>query len=381
MTQSVVIVGGGAVGSAVAYFLAHDPGFAGKIVVVERDPTYQQASSALSASSVRQQFSTPINIALSRVGFGFLRELGPEVSLVERGYLFLASAAGMATLEANHRVQRAQGVDVALVSPAELKARFPWLATADLAGGSLGLSGEGWFDGYALLQALKRRARARGVDYRAAAVVGLAAHGDAIASVALDDGTTIACSHVVNAAGPWAAQVAALAGIALPVRARRRSVFVLACRTALPAFPLVIDPGGVWVRPEGAHYICGVSPPADQDPDDAPLEVDHRQFDDVVWPALAARVPAFEAVKQVSAWAGYYEMNTVDQNGIVGRHPRVGNLIFANGFSGHGIQQAPAVGRAVAELIAHGSYRSLDLAPLGFERLAANAPLRELAIV
>ena len=145
--------------------------------------------------------------------------------------------------------------------------------------------------------------------------------------------------------------------------------------------PLTIDPSGVWVRPEGAHYICGVSPPSWRDPDDAPLEVQHDEFDDVVWPALAARVPAFEAVKPVSAWAGYYEYNTLDQNGLVGRHPAVANLVFANGFSGHGIQQSPAVGRAVAELIAHGRYLSLDLGPLGVERVIANAPLRELAIV
>jgi glycine/D-amino acid oxidase-like deaminating enzyme len=158
-------------------------------------------------------------------------------------------------------------------------------------------------------------------------------------------------------------------------------VFVIACRAALAEVPLVIDPSGVWVRPEGATYICGVSPPADRDPDDAPLEVQYPEFDEIVWPALAARVPAFEAVKLVSAWAGYYEYNTLDQNGIVGRHPVIRNLVFANGFSGHGIQQSPAVGRAVAELIAHGRYLSLDLTPLGYERIVAGQPLRELAIV
>ncbi len=377
---NVVIVGGGAVGSAVAYFLTREPGFAGRVIVIERDPTYQQASSALSASPIRQQFSTPINIALSRFGFDFLRGLG-GVGLIERGYLFLASDAGMAGLAANHAVQRAHGAEVALLTPAELAARFPWLATDGLAGGSLGLAHEGWFDGYALLQALKRGARERGADYRTASVVGLVREDDRIASVALDDGTAVACRHVVNAAGPWAAGVAALAGVALPVRARRRCVFVIDCRTPPVDGPLVIDPSGVWFRREGRHFICGVSPPAARDPDDAPLEVVHDEFDDVVWPALARRVPAFEAIKPVSAWVGYYEYNTVDQNGIVGQHPAVTNLVFANGFSGHGIQQSPAVGRAVAELIAQGRYVSLDLAPLGFERLVAGQPLRERAIV
>ena len=376
----VVIVGGGAVGSAVAYFLTREPGFAGRVVVIERDPTYARASSALSASSIRQQFSSPINIALSRFGFEFLKTLG-DVGLVERGYLFLASAAGLDDLQANHAVQRAHGAAVALLTPPELAARFPWLATDGLAGGSLGLANEGWFDGYALLQALKRGARDRGADYRAATVAGLERSGGRIAAVTLDDGTRVACSHVVNAAGPWAARVAALAGIDLPVAARRRCVFVIDCREPPADCPLVIDPTGVWFRPEGRHFICGVSPAADRDPDDAPLDVVHQEFEDIVWPALARRVPAFAAVKVVSAWAGYYEYNTVDQNGIVGPHPAVANLILANGFSGHGIQQSPAVGRAVAERIAHGRYVSLDLAPLGVERLLAQQPLRERAIV
>jgi FAD-dependent oxidoreductase domain-containing protein 1 len=394
MTDPVVIVGGGAVGSAVAYFLTADPACDGPVVVVERDPTYARASSALSASSIRQQFSTPINIALSRFGIAFLREIGtrlavdgenPEVGLVEPGYLFLASPAGVPVLEANHRVQRALGADVALLDPAALRRRFPWLATDGIAGGSLGLTGEGWFDGYALLQALKRKARALGAQYRKAEAVALERAGARIDAVRLDDGSRLACRAVVNAAGPWAARVAALADVDLPVRARRRSVFGFACRDRLPGCPLVIDPSGVWFRPEGAQFIGGVAPPADDDPDEdpdrGPLEPDHRLFDDIVWPALAARVPAFEAIKPRRAWAGYYEHNTFDQNGIVGRHPAVTNFIFANGFSGHGIQQAPAVGRAVAELILHGRYRSLDLAPLGFERILAGTPLRELNIV
>jgi glycine/D-amino acid oxidase-like deaminating enzyme len=375
-----VIVGGGAVGSAVAYFLAREPGFSDRVVIIERDPAYRQASSALSASSIRQQFSSPINIALSRFGFDFLRDLG-DVGLMERAYLFLATDAGIAALRESHAIQRAAGAEVALLSPTELTARFPWLATDGLAGGSLGLEGEGWFDGYALLQALKRGAQAAGATYRHGEVVDLVRTGDHVGAVILADGERVPCATVVNAAGPWAARIAALAGIDLPVRARRRSVFVIACRTPLLGCPLLIDPSGVWVRPEGAHFICGVSPPPDRDPDDAPLEPEQWLFDDIVWPALASRVPAFEAVKQVSAWAGYYEYNTLDQNGIVGRHPAIANLVFANGFSGHGIQQSPAVGRAVAELIAHGRYTSLDLAPLGVERLVTGTPLRELAIV
>lgn len=391
MTDPIVIVGGGAIGSAIAYFLAADRAFDERVVVIERDPSYAHASSALSASSIRQQFSTPINIALSRFGLEFLRQAGsvlavdgepaPQLGLVEPGYLFLASPAGVSALEDSHRIQRAHGADVALLTRDALRARFPWLATDGIAAGSLGLTGEGWFDGYALLQALKRKARAFGAAYVTGEAVALERTGDRITTVRLADGSRVACASVVNAAGPWAARVAALAGVDLPVRARRRCVFVFACRAALPACPLVIDPSGVWFRPEGAQFIGGVAPVPDQDPDDAPLEPDWPLFDDVVWPALAARVPAFETIKLQRAWAGYYEHNTLDQNGIVGRHPEIANLLFANGFSGHGIQQSPAVGRAVAELIVHDRYRTLDLTPLGFERIAAGKPLREHAIV
>jgi FAD-dependent oxidoreductase domain-containing protein 1 len=235
------------------------------------------------------------------------------------------------------------------------------------------------------MQALKRKARALGAVYRQATVVGFEHAGERLTAVRLADGGRLACRAAVNAAGPWAAGIAALAGIDLPVRARRRSVFVITCPTALARCPLVIDPSGVWFRPEGTGFICGVAPPADQDPDadpdTDPLEPDHHLFDDIVWPTLAARVPAFETLKLQRAWAGFYEVNTLDHNGIVGRHPTLDNLIFANGFSGHGIQQSPAVGRAVAELIVHGDYRSLDLTPLGIARILANAPLRELNVV
>jgi len=359
--------------------------------VVERDPTYRRASSALSASAIRQQFSTPVNIQLSQFGVEFLRRAGtvlsvdgdrPNVDLYEPGYLFLATAAGLPVLKQNHRVQRDQGVDVALLSPDELAARFPWLTTGDLAGGSLGLSGEGWFDGYSLLQAFRRKAQSLGVRYLAREVTGFARAGSRVTSVTLDDGSTLPCDAAVNAAGPWAARVAAMLDVDLPVRARRRPVFVVACRETLPRCPLVIDTSGVWFRPEGQYFVTGTSPKeGDEDPDDAPLEVDERIFHHPIWPALAARVRAFEALKLVRSWAGYYELNVFDHNGIVGPHPSLANVVFANGFSGHGLQQAPGVGRAVAELIVDGGYRSLDLAPLSFTRIVEGQRLMELNVI
>ena len=391
MNAHIVIVGGGVIGSAIASFTLADPAFRGTVTVVERDPTYARASSALSASSIRQQFSTAVNIEIGRFGIEFMRGIGnalavggerPDIGLVEPGYLFLASPAGAGILERNHALQRAHGVDVGLLDPAALRARFPWISTDGIAGGSLGLSGEGWFDGWSLLQAFRRHARSRGARYVTGEAVGFDTTRQHIAAVRLADGSRIEGDAFVDAAGPWAASVARWAGVDLPVRARRRCVFVFACATPIPHCPLVVDPTGLWFRPEGAgQFICGISPNAANDPDDVPLDVDDALFDDVLWPALAARVPAFEAIRQTRSWAGYNEVKTNDPNRIVGPHAEWPNLVFANGFSGHGIQQSPAVGRGVAELLVHGGYRTLDLSPLAFDRFARGEPVVELNVV
>lgn len=389
-SRRVVIIGGGAIGSAVAYWLTADAAYSGEVVVVERDPTYARASSALSASSIRQQFSTPVNIAIGLFGIRFLRQVGeilavgdaqPDIGLVEPGYLFLATEPGMPVLRQNHAVQLAHGADVELLNPAQLQHRYPWMTVADLAGASHGRGGEGWFDGYGLLRAFRAKAIAQGARYLAAEAVRLDRTGGAIRTVHLAGGDTLACDVVVDAAGPWAAAVAAMADVDLPVRARARSVFVLASPADLTDCPLMIDPSGFWVRREGRHFITGAPPRPGEDHDDLPLEPDHTLFEEVIWPALAQRIPAFEQLRVINAWAGYYEMNTIDQNGIVGPHPEIGNLLFANGFSGHGIQQSPAVGRGLAELIVHGGYRTLDLSPLAFDRFAAGRPVIERNVI
>ena len=389
-TYDVVIVGGAAVGSATAYFLAAQPDFNGSVLVIEKDYSYEKCATTLSAASIRHQFSTPGNIRMSQFGTEFIRAVGatlevdgeaPEVGFREAGYLFLATAAGQAVLQANHQVQRALGADVVLLSPPELQQRFPWLATGDLSAGSLGLSGEGWLDAYGLMYAFRRKAIALGVTYREAEVVSLARVGGWVTDVVLGDGSRIGCGHVVNAAGTGARLLAHAAGIDLPVEARKRCVFHFLSPGPLLACPLVIDPGGAWFRPEGSGFICGISPPASEDPECFDFDVDHAQFDDVLWPALAARVPRFEALKLQRSWAGHYDVNTLDHNVILGAHPEVENLLFANGFSGHGLQQAPAAGRALSELVAYGAYRTLDLAEFGWVRVLENRPLREINVV
>jgi FAD-dependent oxidoreductase domain-containing protein 1 len=387
MHSDVAIIGGGIMGSALAYWLTRlEPRSA--VTVIERDPSYATASSALSAASIRQQFTTEVNVRASQCGIEFLREVPrllevdgeqPQIGLREAGYLYLAGGAAHGALTRAHAIQRELGADVALLSPAALGERYPWLATGDLTLGSLGLSGEGWFDGYGLLSAFARKARAQGVRYLKASVVGLDTTDGRVEAVALGDGTRLACGAAVNAAGPWARSIARLAGIELPVYARRRTVYVIGCRERLEPFPLLIDPTGFWVRPEGDRYIAGLPP--DDDSDDLPLEPEVEAFESTLWPALAARIPAFEAARLESAWAGYYEINAFDHNAIIGPHPLRPNLYFMNGFSGHGMQHAVAAGRGLAELMLGGRYTTLDLSPLAFERLLENRPLRELNVI
>ena len=385
----VVIVGGAIIGSAVAYFLTADESFQGRVLVIEKDPSYQNCSTTRSLASIRQQFSTPVNIHLSQFGVEFLRSvkdrLGAdvEVSFRESGYLLLASEHGQAILERNARVQSQQGADVCLLGPAELQARFPWLTISDLAAGCLGLSGEGWFDAHSLLYALRNTAIAQGAEFLTGEVVGLHGSPQRLEAVQLADGRVFPCGELVNAAGPAAGKIARMADIELPVESRKRCVFVFDCRQAdvLQPCPLVVDVSGVYFRPEGQYFVCGVSPSEDQDPPTEDFWVEHHLFDEIVWPALAHRVPVFEAIKRVSAWSGHYAYNTLDQNAIVGRHPVITNFLFANGFSGHGIQQAPAVGRGIAELIVHGAYQTIDITPLGFERVIAGRPLQELNVI
>lgn len=399
----VVIVGGGVMGAATAWFLTREHGV--QVTVLERDASYATASSALSACAIRQQFSTAINIRISQDSLAFYRAIGtelavgdevPNIGLVEPGYLYLAGTpAGAAVLRDQHTLQESHAVHTALLSPDELTKRFPWINTDGLTLGSLGLStptsGEGWFDGYAAMQAFRKAATAIGVRFlEEEAIDFVVEHHDGppqVRAVHTASGQSIAADAVVIAAGAWSARVADKLGIALPVHARKRDVFAIEANvdaeSALQQAPLVIDTTGVWFRPELAagQFLCG-APPRGEDRDDVPLDqVDHGLFEEVIWPALAARVPAFDALRVTSSWAGYYEMNSFDHNGLVGPLGAYTNAYTACGFSGHGLQQAPAVGRGLAEYIATGEYLTLDLSPLRVSRIDEGRPLLEKNVI
>ena len=400
-TADVVICGGAAIGSAIAYNLAADPGFRGRVIVIEKDPTYRLSASALSAASIRQQFSSAVNIRISLFGIAFLRDIGshlgvegeaPKIDLHEGGYLYLAGPEGAPILAANQRLQTAEGADIALYAADMLRSKFSWLNTSDLACGSFGVSGEGWFDGWALLQAFRKKARSLGVEFRQGEVARYRTEQGRLTGVELTDGSRIACGAAVNASGTHGARLAATAGISIPVRSRTRYVFTFTCKEDVADCPLLIDTTGVYCRPEGKRgaegqmFICGASPPADRDRDwiesDPGVEdVDWSFFEETVWPALAHRIPAFEQIRPGRAWAGPYDMNALDANAILGPAVGLPNLYLANGFSGHGLQQSPAVGRGIAEHIIHGRYTTLDLSDLGHERIVAGRPLLEANII
>jgi FAD-dependent oxidoreductase domain-containing protein 1 len=390
-TADIVIVGGGIVGSAAAYFLSGDGALQDRrIVLVERDPSYAQCSTARAVGGLRQQFSTPENIAMSQFTLGLIRRLkttfGAEadVAFREQGYLIMAGPQGEALLAANVALQQAHGADIVQLDTAAL-GQFPWLSTEGVAAGALGRSGEGWFDPISLANLFRNAARARGVAVVHDRVTGIEVAGGRVKSVAMASGNRIACEVLVNAAGAWAGELAALAGLQLPVEPRKRYVYVIDCREAtegLGQAPLTVDPSGVWFRPEGRLFLCGKSPEEDREPPAANLDViDHGFFDEEVWPRLAERVPAFESVKVVNAWAGFYDTNTLDHNAIIGPHPGCPNVYFANGFSGHGAQQAAAAGRAIAELIVHGAFQTIDLTRLGYSRIAERRPLFERNVI
>ena len=382
--SKVVIIGGGVMRSAAAAFLTAR---GASVVVLETDPTYARASSTLSASSIRQQFSTPICQEMSRFGFSFMRGMGDalafdakEIGLLERGYLNLADAGGAGRLESAVAAQNGAGVAVEGLSCAELKARFPWLAVDDLERGALGLREEGWFDGWGLLQGFRKRAVAAGAVFLKAEAEGILSIGDRAVGVASTLGRHD-CEVVVNAAGHRAGDVARWSGFDAPIAPERRCVYVFACTGGPHDMPLLIDPTGLWVRPEGAMFITGGAPTPHEGREAPCFDLDGDQFEESLWPVLARRVPAFETLRPSGGWAGQYDMNVFDHNALIGWTEGLRGVLIIGGFSGHGMQHAAAAGRGVAELVLDGGFKSLDLSPLTPDRIRAGKPLQELNVI
>jgi|TARA_B110000977_G_scaffold145534_1_gene184651 glycine/D-amino acid oxidase-like deaminating enzyme len=391
----VIIVGGAIMGSSAAWFLSDDPDFEGSVLVVEKDPSYEFASTTHTNSCMRQQFSEELNVRISQFAADFVTNLPrymgdddrvPDLKVHNFGYMYLADNNGFAdVLRANQATQVAAGAGTQLMTPDQIKAAYPFYNVDDIVLGSINTVNEGFWDGSAVFDWWRRSARERGVEYIQNEVVAITKNpaGTRVESVTLKSGDVIACGTLLNASGPRAIETAKMAGLTIPVEPRKRFSWVFSAEQPLDRdLPLTIDPSGVHVRENGGGtYQCGAHSEIDPAVAYDDFQIDHTMWQDHVWPILATRIPQFEAIKVQSEWAGHYAYNTFDQNAIMGPHTEVENFYFLNGFSGHGLQQSPAMGRGTAELMVHGAYKTLDLSPFNFDRIAANRPIIEKAII
>ena len=384
-SYDVVIIGGAMMGSSTAWFLSTNPDFDGSCLVIEMDSSYINSSTAHTNSCMRQQFSNELNVRISQFAADFVKNIReymggdtrvPELDIQNYGYMYFADNDVFANvLRENQQVQLAAGAETQLLSAQEIKARYPFYNVDDVVLGSINLKDEGYWDGGTVFDWWRRSAKDNGVEYVTNRAVAMNVEGGKVRSITLETGEVIECGQVVNASGPRGALTAKMAGIELPVEPRKRFTWIFSAEQPLDQdLPLTIDPSGVHFRQDGPKtYDVSV------DPND--FTMDHGRWENHVWPIIATRIPQFEAIKIVTEWAGHYAYNTFDKNAVLGAHPEITNFVFLNGFSGHGLQQSPAMGRATAEWLVYGEYRSLDMAPFGFERITSGHAFEEKAII
>ena len=393
-SYDVVVVGGAMLGSSVAWFLSTNTSFKGSILVIEKDPTYKFSSTAHTNSCIRQQFSTEINVKISQFGADFIKnfreymggdERVPIVPFQSFGYMYLADNLEFAeTLQQAQIIQKKSGAGTKYMLADEIKRDYPFYMLDDIIGGNHNLIDEGYFDGNTLFDWWKRSARERGAEYITNEAVSMQKNikGNSVETITLKSGEVISVGQVVNASGPRARFTAQMAGIEIPVEPRKRYTFVFDAEHTLNCdLPLTIDPTGIHMRSEGTYYLAGCAPDLDLAVDYNDFIEDHFIWQEKVWPIIANRIPQFESIKLINSWAGHYAFNTLDQNAIIGAHTEVENFMFVNGFSGHGFQQSPAMGRGLSELITYGEYRSLDLSPFSYARIENNEPFVEKAVI
>jgi FAD-dependent oxidoreductase domain-containing protein 1 len=378
----VVIIGAGVMGCATAVHLLRDePGL--QVTIVEPDTTYTLAATPRASGGVRQLFSCPENIAMSQYALevianwrGFAGPDAPDLNWQPNGYLFIGADA--APLQASLEVQLAHRVRAEWLEPPQLAARFPQIAVGDLAGGVLSPD-DGWLDPTALQQGMLATARRLGACLRRDRVAGFDINRTRVSDVRLDSGGRVATEAVACTAGCWAADLAASVGMPVPVEPMRRYEYYAEARDDLMGLPFVKDPAGLAARPHGRGISAGLvdfSHPGGFD-----LSVDHGYFERTVWPALTHRFPALDQLRLRSTTAGLYDQNRLDGNMIIGNRPgRLDNFYLACGFSGHGLMHAPAVGRALTELILYGEYRTIDMTRMEYRRIPDNIPYPETGI-
>ncbi|MEM6481223.1 MAG: FAD-binding oxidoreductase [Pseudomonadota bacterium] len=390
MKYDIAIIGGGIMGSAASYFLARS-GQAGSVCVIEPDPTYKHATTPQGAGGVRQQFSVAENIEMSRFSLRFYKRLYeemadipdlPDLNFREQGYLFVVTQEGEKTLRCNQTLQSSLGVQANLMDYSEMRRRFPSIERDDIVLGCH-TPDDGWIDPNAGLWCFRRAAEHLGVQFLKARVIGITANETKVQKLHLDTDQQIEAEFFVNTAGPWVAPLAAMTDGTLPVQPMCRVQHFWKCAQEVEPLPLVKDESGMFFRPEGDGFAGG-RPSFDIQPgfvDDIYSGFFANYFEETIWPMMAALVPKFEALKLQRSWFGHYAQNMLDGNMIIGNYsPGHDNIITACGFSGHGIMHAPAVGRALSELVLNGQYVTIDLSRMEIGRVHDNAPLLEVGI-
>jgi glycine/D-amino acid oxidase-like deaminating enzyme len=378
-TAEVVIIGGGIIGASIAYHLRQD-GVLGPLVVLERDTTYSRASTPMSLGGIRQLYGTDCNIAMARYSLHFYEQFDnlmagawgrPQAHFHARGYLFLLDAQNRATLLHKYEVQRRLGVEVEVLSPQQVCELIPEMHVADITGAIYGRR-DGYLNPRGALQGFVERSRELGCTWLQDDVIGFTATAGQPLTVQTRASGTLTTAALVIAAGPWTQHLAALAGIELPVWPVRRQ----ACYVTLPAplrhkWPMVIDTNDIHYRhdTETDTHLLVTRIIRDELPG-LNFEWEPRQFHTHILPHLQRRLPACGALQLQRGWAGHYSV-TPDENFILGQHPEHAGLYMAVGCSGHGVMLAPAVGKALSELIRLGRYETLDATPYRLERFAS----------
>jgi len=383
----VVVIGGGIVGSSVAYnLLIQSPGT--RVCVVEPDPTYEFASALRSSGGCRVQFSSPENIEMSLYSIDFIKRFEDTmvsngqptpVDWVQGGYLFLVPPEKISLLETNVATQRQHGCRVDLLTPSELKTRFPSISIEGLGAGAH-TPEDGWCDPHGLLWGFRRKAVELGAVYLKDKVAAAEVTPSHASAAVLESGTRLKADAFVNCGGAWSGLIAKMFGMDLPVVPMRRFEHYFTCGSPIEPLPYVKDLSRLAFRSEGKGFSGGLVDGSERRGFN--FEVDHDYFENVVWPAVAHRFPPLEAAKCHRTWSGLYEQNELDGNPVIGAwNSRLKNLYTATGFSGHGMMHSPAAGRAIAELLVRGSFQTIDLTSLGYERVEQNRPYREVGIV
>ena len=387
MKTDVAIIGGGAIGAAVAYYLkSMDPNVS--VTVIERDPTYAIASTPRASGGVRRLFSLPENIALSNYSIPFFETFADtmavngqraEIGFKKGGYIFIVPPSSIDMLKANYDTELSMGCNVVWLTPDEIKHKFPSMYVGDL-GAAVHSPDDGWLDPYAVLMGFRKKAQSLGAVFLAEDVTGMERQGARVTAALTASGQRIEAETFVNAAGAWAKEICTMLGFNVPIEPLRRFEHYFECEEEIEPLPYLKDPERLAFRPEGKGYSGGV--PTLAEPRAYNMEPDHDYFENVVWPALAHRFPKFERTKCKATLPGLYDQNDLDGNVIIGPGADgLGNFHMLAGFSGHGLMHAPGCGLAMAELILKGRYETMDLTRFGWQRVASNAPLPERGII